>query len=377
MITIIPTAHISQESVEEVKRRIQELKPDLVAVELCESRYKGLIEQRDIPIIDLIRGRNSALVIANIVLSLLQRKLGEEVGVKPGKEMLAAIDAAKEIGADYTFIDRDIKITFNRTFSKMTFFEKIRAMKEMISAFSLSGEDVEKEVEKAKKEENVKKILETFQKISPRLFETLVDERDAYMAANLLRLEKKYQNIVAVVGAGHKSGIEKYLANPEKIPPISKLLEVKKKKLSIGNMFKFGIPALVITIFIMSLYRGISLEKPVMQWIFYHSLPTFFLVILVGGSLISAIVGMFAAPFTALNPMLAAGWFAGLTEIKVRNVTVGDVSDIFKTTSFRELYRNKAFRVLLVTAVANIGSSLGTFVSFPKVLFPLLKNLLR
>jgi pheromone shutdown-related protein TraB len=376
MITIIPTAHISQESVDEVRRSILELKPDMVAVELCESRYRGLIEERDIPIIELLKGKKSAIVIANILLSFLQRKLGEEVGVKPGKEILAAINTADELGVKHSLIDREIKVTFNRAFSKMTFFEKLRAAKELISAFSMSGEEVEKEVEKVKQEENVVEILETFKGISPNMFDALVNERDAFMAMKLLELEKKFENIVAVVGAGHKRGIEKYLASPEKIPPITELLEVPKKKFSIGKVLKFGIPILIIGIFLLSIYMGVSLNKPIQQWIFYHSIPTFFLVLIVGGSIVSAIVGMFAAPFTALNPLLAAGWFAGLAEIKVKNVTVGDVSDVFRTNSFRELYKNKAFKVLLVTAFANIGSSLGTFVSFPKILLPLVRTIL-
>lgn len=376
MITIIPTAHISQESTEEVREKILGSKPDIVAVELCEARYRGLMEQKDIPIIDLIKGKNTFMVMANVLLSLLQRKLGEEVGVKPGKEMLAAIDASQELGIEFTLIDRDIKITLNRAFSKMGFLEKLKAAKEMFFAFGLSGEDVKKEVEEVKKEENVVRTLENFEKISPNMFKVLVRERDAYMARNLLRLQEKFENVVAVVGAGHKKGIEEYLASPERIPKVEDLLEVPRKRISIGKIVKYGVPAIVVSIFMLAFYRGVSLGKPIQQWIFYHSLPTFFLVLLVGGSIISAIVGMFAAPFTALHPLLAAGWFAGLAEIKVRRVTVGDVSAIFKTTSLRELYKNKAFKVLLVTAFANIGSSLGTFVSFPKVLLPLIKSLL-
>jgi|Deesub1362A_J573_1020465.scaffolds.fasta_scaffold00094_79 pheromone shutdown-related protein TraB len=376
MITIIPTAHISKESVEEVRDKILELKPDVVAVELCPVRYKGLTEGREIPIIDLIKSKKSSFVIANILLSFLQRRLGEEVGVKPGKEMLIAIDTAKELGVEYALIDRDIKITLNRAFSKMTLLEKLRAIKEMIYVFSLSATDVEKEIENVKKEENLEEILNVFKKISPNLFETLVTERDAYMASKLLELQAKYENILVVVGAGHKRGIEDYLSNPNKIPPTSKLVEIPKKRVSIGKSLKYGVPAFVMSIFILALYHGISLEQPIMSWILLHSIPTFLMVLLVGGSFISAIVGMLAAPFTSLNPMLAAGWFAGLAEIKVKKVTVRDVSDIFKTTSFRELLRNKAFKVLLVTAFANLGSSLGTLVSFQKIMLPLIKNLL-
>ena len=147
MITIIGTAHISHDSVTEVREKINEIRPDVVAVELCEPRYRGLTEQKDIPILDLIKDKNSMFVITNVLLSLLQRRLGEEVGIKPGREMLTAIDTAKEQGIDFALIDRDIGITLKRTLSKMGFFEKLRAVKEIFLAFDLSKDDLEVEVE--------------------------------------------------------------------------------------------------------------------------------------------------------------------------------------------------------------------------------------
>jgi pheromone shutdown-related protein TraB len=375
MITIIGTAHISQESIEEVRDKILELKPDIVAVELCESRYRGLVEKKDIPIFDLIKSKNSTLLLANILLSFLQRRLGEEVGVKPGKEMLVALDTAKELGVESALIDRDIKITLSRTLGKMDFIEKIRVVKEMLLTFGVSSEDIEREIMELKKEANISNVLENFRTISPNLYEVLVNERDAFMAYELLKLSQTYENIIAVMGAGHRKGVEYYLQNPEEIPDIKTLLEIPRKRFSILKVLKFGIPAVIIGIFLLAFYRGIGLEQPIAKWILYHAVPTFFAVLLVGGSIISALVGMTASPLTSLNPMLAAGWFAGVTEIKVRKVTVGDVRAVFKTTNYAELYRNKAFKVLLVTAVANIGSSLGTLVSIPKVILPLVKSI--
>ncbi len=375
MITIIGTAHISHDSVTEVREKINEIRPDVVAVELCEPRYRGLTEQKDIPILDLIKDKNSMFVITNVLLSLLQRRLGEEVGIKPGREMLTAIDTAKEQGIDFALIDRDIGITLKRTLSKMGFFEKIRAVKEIFLAFDLSKEDLDTEVEELKKDDKISDVLKMLEGVSPNLFRVMVRERDAYMAKKLLRLQEKHENIVAVVGAGHKRGIEEFLNAPEKIPPIEELTYVPEKRISITKILKYGIPALIIGIFAMAFYSGVSLEKPLTQWVLYNSIPTFLLVLLVGGSIFSAIVGMIAAPFTSLNPMIAAGWFVGLTEMKVRKVTVSDVSAAFKMSSFRELRKNNAFKVILVTAFANIGSSIGTLAFIPNVLVPMIKSM--
>ncbi len=371
MIKIVGTAHISQESVEEVARHISELRPAAVAVELDEFRLRGMKEQRDVPIVDLIKRNNATVALLNILLSFLQRRLGAEVGVRPGKEMLVAIDVAKQIGAEVALIDRDIRITMRRALAEMSLREKLSIAKELLLSMFISGEEIKKEIGEVKKEENLLNIISHLQEFSPNIYRVLVKERDAYMAARLLELEKRYGSVVAVVGAGHRPGIEHYLANPHEIPDISRLMHVPKKRLTITNLLKFGIPALVLGIFALALYRGVPIQGSITLWLLNHMVPTFIAVLLARGSIVSAIAGALASPLTSLNPLIAAGWFAGLVEAKVKRVTVGDVSAMFKTSSTGELLGNKAFRVLLVTALANLGSMLGTFISFPTIILPL------
>ncbi|MEE8167337.1 MAG: TraB/GumN family protein [Candidatus Hydrothermarchaeales archaeon] len=371
MITVIGTAHISQDSIDEVREKILELKPDIVAVELCEQRYRALVEHRDVPILELVKGKNSFLLLSNILLSFLQRKLGEEVGVKPGEEMLTAVEAAREVGASYALIDRDIRITLGRATAKTGVIEKLRVLKEMFSAFAFSKGDIEEEIEELKKEGNVAEILESFRETAPNLYKVLVGERDAYMAKRILSLDS--ENVVVVVGAGHKTGVENYIQNPDTIPDTTELLEVPKG-LSVFKVLKYALPALIVAIFLLAFQKGVPLKGPLGLWILNHALPTFLAVLLARGSLAAAGVGMLASPLTSLNPLLAAGWFAGLTEMKVKRVTVGDVSEMFDATGFRELYRNRAFTVLLVTAFANLGSLIGTFISFPTIILPMLRS---
>jgi pheromone shutdown-related protein TraB len=361
MIHLIGTAHISKDSITEVEETIHELKPDLVAVELCESRYRGLTEKRDIPILELLNNKNAPMLLINVVLSFLQRKMGHEVGVKPGEEMLTAVKTAERLGCEVAFIDRDIGITLKRAINSLGFFEKLKVIKELLTTFSLTGDELEREIDEMKKDERVTDILAEFSRISPGLYQTLVKERDAFMSMNLLDLQKEYGNIVAVVGAGHKKGISSYLEHPETLPDRGELLALPKSRFSLTRVLKFGIPALILAMFLFTFYQGMSLREPLGLWILINAIPTFIMVLIAGGHLISAVVGMLASPLTSLNPMMAAGWFAGATELKVRNVTVKEVSAMFNTTNYRELYRNNAFKVLLVTAFANLGSMLGTF----------------
>lgn len=372
MIHLIGTAHVSKESVEEVRNTILEKKPDCVAVELCDARYEGLLDQRDIPVVDIIKSGNSLLFVVNMLLSFIQRRIGEEMGIKPGKEMLVAIDTAKELGSGIALIDRDIKITLSRAIGSMGFWEKLRLGKEMFFSLFTKGDEVD--IEELKKEENLVDVLEEFKDVAPSLYNALVTERDAYMAARLMELSEEHENIVAVVGAGHKKGIEKYLKKPELLPDL-KELEIKKKS-HFFTAIKYGIPAFIIGSFALAFSQGIDIEGSLLLWIAYNSIPTGIGVALARGHPFSIAVGMLASPLTSLNPLLAAGWFAGAAEAKVRRTTVGDVKEMFRISGYRELYRNKAFRVLLVAALANIGSTIGTFTFIPKVLVPMLEGAL-
>ncbi|MDP6612666.1 MAG: TraB/GumN family protein [Candidatus Hydrothermarchaeota archaeon] len=374
MITVVGVAHISEESIRKVEDKIKALNPDLIAVELCDARYKGLTHGKKVPILELIRNKNSSMLLVNILLPLLQMRLGKEVGAKPGREMLRAIELAKERKAKFALIDRDVSVTMKRAMAKMGFLEKIRVLKELITSLGASKKEIEKEISKAKDAKGLEEILKGFKKLSPGIYQVLVEERDAYMASNLLTLEKKFGNVIAVVGAGHKKGIEEYLSKPGSLPDIRELLLVPKKKITLGGIIKFGLPIFIIGMFVLALYKGVSIKGPVYLWVLNHAVPTFLAILLVRGSLSAMAAGTIASPLTSLNPFLAAGWFAGLAEMKARRVTVEDVSEMFKIGSHKELLGNNAFRVILVTALANIGSMLGTFISLPTIIYPLIKS---
>ena len=54
-LRIIGTAHVSSKSVELVKEQISQYSPDIVAVELCESRMASLTEPESIDSEDLLK----------------------------------------------------------------------------------------------------------------------------------------------------------------------------------------------------------------------------------------------------------------------------------------------------------------------------------
>ena len=147
------------------------------------------------------------------------------MGVKPGSEMMVAIEAAEEVRARVVLIDRDIQVTLKRALNQMSLWEKLKFASGLLGSIFSRGEVVD-DIEKIKESDTLSEVMEYFQKMSPKAFDVLVTERDAYMARMLLDIPSE-ENVVAVVGAGHQKGIKDFMNNPETIPLLSELLKIK------------------------------------------------------------------------------------------------------------------------------------------------------
>lgn len=378
-LEIIGTAHVSEKSIEKVRNTILEKVPDVVAVELDINRYHNLLnekhgktEKKEFQIKELIKGDQLTLFLVSGFLSYMQRKIGDDVGVKPGSEMMAAIDAANEVGARIALIDRDISITLNRALNKMSFIEKMKFIYGLIASFFSKDDEIE-DIESITEGDALEEVMGYFQEMSPKAFDVLVTERDAYMAKMLLDINE--ENVVAVVGAGHKEGITKYMDNPEKIPPIYELLNVKKSKISFGKLILFLIPVIFIAIFVVAFFNGINIKTGILEYILLTGGLAFAGSILSGSKIYSALTAFAVAPVTVLHPLLAAGWFAGIVEAKIRKVGMNDLSNFKECESLKDFWQNNLFRVLLVVMGANIGATIGTFISIPNVIFPLFSKI--
>ena len=378
-LKIIGTAHVSEKSVEEVRNTIIESQPDVVAVELDANRYqnllnekKGIQQDKEIKIREILKGNNISMLLVSGFLSYFQKKIGEEVGVKPGSEMLAAAEAAEEVGARVALIDRDIQITLKRALNSMSFWEKAKFVYSLIASFFTNDETIE-DIESIKEGDTLAEVMNYFQEMSPRAYEVLVKERDAYMARMLLDIDG---DVVAVVGAGHKEGIYENLKHPENIPSLRQLLELKKKRITVTKIILFAIPAIFIIIFAAALFKGINIQGGLLWFVLLTGGLAFLGSILAGSKLPSAIVAFLVAPITAIHPLLAAGWFAGIVEAKLRGVSMDDLAGLSKSESFSDLWKNNLFRILLVVVGANIGTSIGVFLSIPNVLMPLINKLM-
>ena len=375
-LTIIGTAHVSEESVNEVKDAIYEQHPDVVAIELDRGRYTrirkqmaGIEENEAIPITQIIKDNKVGLFFTSTLLGYFQSKIGADVDVAPGSEMIGAIEASEDLGIPIALIDRDINTTLQRALNKMGFMEKAKfAYGLILSILGFDDEEEDIDIEELKNPENLDDLMEMFKDEAPSVHEVLVQERDAYLAGRLMQLPQ--DKVVAVVGAGHKPGIERYLDNPETLPDLKDLEKIDDKKgIPWLKIILAMIPILFVVIFFLAYFNGINITGNIYEFIVISMIMGFIGSILSGSKIQSAIVGGLVAPLTIIHPLLAAGWFSGLTEAKFRKVRQSDIQNLGKIESLRDLWENNIFRILLVVIGTNLGVSLATLVILPSQVF--------
>jgi pheromone shutdown-related protein TraB len=370
-IIVVGTAHISEESIAEVRRTIEAERPDVVAVELDPGRYQALTnpEQQSASITDILSSGKLYQFLVHWLLAYVQNKLGAEVGVKPGSEMLSAIDTARSVGASVALVDRDINITIARFWAKMRLIEKLKML---IALLGIGTSDEEIDLKEITSDDTISQLVTELRQFSPNAAQVLVDERDAYLAGNLLKLRGK---IVAVVGAGHKEGINYYLEHPELVPSLEDLNTVPKKRFNFTKIVGITFLAIIIGLFVLIFLSGAPLAVVLLAFGYWFVLHAVF----AGGfatasrshPLAIAASASYAgfSPFIPI-PFLKVGVIAGLIEAAKRPPSTEDFSGIAKVASVRELLSNKLFRILLVAVAVNVGSSLATFISL-LVIFPM------
>ncbi|MDD1728967.1 MAG: TraB/GumN family protein [Methanospirillum sp.] len=374
-IRIIGTAHVSQQSVDEVVAAIGDWNPDVVAIELDQGRYNGMKQQQQNPDIEeILQAKNFNQLLIQWVLAYIQRKIGMDVGVEPGAEMKAAIAEAEERGIELALIDRDIRVTLHRFWASMSILEKLKMFYALAGSLVVAEDVSEKiDIEELKKEDFVTVAMEEFHKFSPRGAYALISERDAYMSYHLLNLGQTHERVLAVVGAGHRKGIDGFLADPKTLPPMAGLVESIKTR-PWGKIFAAAVMIVFALIIIAIIFSGVGTDVlllALMYWVIIHGIPTMVCTLLAGGHPLSAITGFLISPISALHPLIAAGWFSAIVEAKIRKPRPSDVKKIFTAESFTEMRKIPLFKVVLVAALANVGSSIGTFAYFIFI-FPIL-----
>ena len=368
-VLLIGTAHVSARSVAEVRAAVANEQPDCVCVELDASRYATISSEQhwmELDIRRVLKQRKGFLMLTNIVLHSFQRRLGMDLGVQPGAEMAAAVQAAKADGIRFELCDREIQVTLRRAWRNTSWWGRLKLLAALLAAgFSydkLAGE----QVEALKERGALQSMLDELADYLPQVKEVLIDERDRYLAQRIF--EAGGTRVLAVVGAGHVPGIQRWLAAYEHREPRSEELDELDHVPPPGRLVRvlpWTIPALFVALVGYGFLRAgaeVTFEK-LAQWVLVNGTLAALGALAALAHPVTIVSSFAAAPITSVNPTIGVGIVAGLIQAMVRKPRVVDFENLSQdVTSVRGILRNRVTHILAVFFMSSVGSAIGTFV---------------
>lgn len=370
-ILLVGTAHVSRDSVEEVSRVIRAEQPGRVCVEIDAARFRTMTEGQSWASLDIgqvIRQKKSFLLLANLVLSSFQRRIGAELGVSPGEEMKAAVRSAEELGIPYSFVDREVTITLRRAWARSSFWNKNKMLAALLTSAVTNEKPSEEEIERLKRRSALDDMMEELAGFLPSVKEVLIDERDRYLATRIF--ESTEQKVVAVVGAGHVKGItawlERLAAGGEDLD-LAELDQVPDRG-RVRKLLPLIIPLAIVAIIALGFLRGgwhVGLSL-LWKWVVANGGLAAVGSLVALASPLTILVAFVGAPVATLNPFVGIGMLTGLVEALLRKPRVGDFERLSEDIlSLRGFYRNRVTHILLVFLLSSIGGMIGNFIALP------------
>ncbi|MDR0451550.1 MAG: TraB/GumN family protein [Treponema sp.] len=376
-IILIGTAHVSRESISEVDRVIREENPGMVCVELDAERFASISRKENwekLDIIKIFKEGKGFLLMANLTLASFQRRMGLELGVKPGEEMKTAVETAVELGIPYSLCDREVHLTLRRAWARCGLWSKCKLLATLVSSAFSTEKLSEAEIEKLKNRSELDGMMAELADYLPRVKETLIDERDRYLAAKIWAAAANARDgsrkIAAVVGAGHIQGIRanmERIAGGEADEDVSGLESVPPGS-ALGKAAGWIFPAAIVALIALGFFRagtGVVLSM-VLRWVLWNGSLAALGTLIALGHPLSVLVSFLGAPIATINPFIGVGLFSGIVEATVRRPQVADAQNISEDIgSLKGIYRNRITKALLVFFLSSIGGAIGNFISIP------------
>jgi len=353
---VIGTAHVSQASVEEVERAIAELQPECVAVELCQTRLDsltGVKTYRDLDVVAAVREGRAAFLIVQLALSAYQRRLGKQLGVKPGAELLAGVNAARAKGIPVALIDRDVAITLKRTWANLGAVKRTLLGASLVVGALRSSKITQQAVEELKEKKALSEVLDELAKAMPEVKGPLIDERDQYLASKLVDAGLGRKKVLAVVGAAHVPGIMRELGKDIDRGALERLPEKK-------SWWRFAAPLAIVALTVIT--------RDPLAWLAPVAIASAISVLVVGGSPFGMVAAALAQPMAAVVPGLRADGVVGTAEARWHRPTTADRDQIGDDTmSLRGFLRNRATRILVISAASSVGRRIGVAIGLVRL----------
>ncbi len=369
--TLLGTAHVSKASADEVRQLISYGEFDAVAIELCPARFASLKDPDALAKLDLfqvIKQGKAGMVAANLALGSFQQRVAEESGIAPGAEMQAAIEEAEKHNLPLLIIDRDVGITLKRVYRSVPWWQRAGLIMGLFSSLFSNEKVSAAEIEKLKEGDVLEATFSEFAAQSEQMYQTLVAERDHYMALRLAQEngDSQYKKVLVVIGAGHLKGLSESLSGHLPEDPSEQLAVLNS--LPEGNKWLKFIPWLIVALILVGFIIGFSRDtglgaQMVIDWVLINGGLSALGVLIAAGHPLTVLTAFVAAPLTSLNPTIGAGFVAAAAEIYFRKPKVADFSSLRQdTSSLKGWWKNRVSRTLLVFILATLGSAIGTYV---------------
>lgn len=367
-VTLIGTAHVSQLSVKMAEEHIASGEYDCVAVELCPPRLENITNQawwKNLDIYQVFKKKKAGLLLINLALTAYQKRLAERIGAEAGKEMVRAVELAREKDLRLEVIDRNISTTLHRLVTEVSFWQKLKIVVGMVVGV-FSGEEIsEEQIEDLKRGDMLHAVVSEFGEELPEIKRVLIDERDEYMAGKLAQISTSFQapkKVLALVGAGHLMGMMPKMKTP---PDSARLEELDKKPPpgKAGLYIGWGICVLILSMFLAGFKQSPELgSQLVITWVLFNGGLSALGTALAFGHPASIVAAFFAAPLTSLNPTVGAGMVVGLVESYMRKPKVSDFETLREDiTRYSMWWKNRVARLLLIFFFSSFGSMIGTY----------------
>lgn len=348
-VVLVGTKHVSKDSVEEVETVIEEEQPDIVGVELDENRLaslEGKTKWKDIDLLEAIKQGQGYLLAANLFLMIYQKKLGVKEGVKPGQELLNAVEVARNKDIDVELLDRDINDTFRRAYNNLTFWEKIKLLAGLVPGGNEGVQEISLE------QDILDALVEELEDEFPTISQVFLEERNHIMADRML--EEEFDKAVMVVGAAHIKGTVEHLKNH------TPYQEKDIKKTNLLKYLKYGFSLGIIGLLSLGFMRG-GVEQLIelgVIWVAVNCIMSGLGAILARSHPKTWITSVTVAPFTSMVPLIGAGMVAAYVEARFHPPTVEELEAMTEISTYQELMDNQV-GVILATLV--LVSILGGF----------------
>ncbi|TWI11602.1 TraB/GumN family protein [Aerolutibacter ruishenii] len=372
--TLLGTAHVSRASVDAVVDAVKNGTFDAVAVELDPQRLQAMTDPDALAKMDLvqvIRNGKTALFAANLALAAYQRRLAEQLGIEPGAELKRAVLEARQRELPVHLIDREVGLTFKRAADRLGFWQRAKMGGGLLAGLFVDEQVADHDIEKLKQGDILASSFSEFASDSPELYDTVIAERDRYMAARLRETHGDAREVLAVVGAGHVQGLARHLREEPRAPEmVREELEALPKKSEIP-WFTIALAVFVLGGFAWGFYRG-GLDVGsdlLLQWVIATGALGAIGCAVAGGHPLSILVAFIASPITPLHPALASGTLSALTEAWLRKPTYADFmalrDDVQHVTGW---WKNRVARVLLNFFLTSLGTAIGVWTGGLKML---------